>query len=342
MNNPSILDRAGNYLYKKHLSRFARPFAPYLGQILMFHRVVESDGGQRLPENQLYEITPQILRDVIKFYLHLGFDFLSLDEMMDRLNTKKTANRFVTFTFDDGYTDTLTTALPVLKEAEIPFCLYITTDFPDRKAMFWWDILEDSLIQHNEVSFTLDGKDHVISCRSLDEKREAFQTICTLVMRSPSGVSAAWRAIFAPLSVDFASYTERLALSWDQIIDIGRDPLATIGAHTCSHPPLAGLTEEEARNEMGQSRDIIRQKTGLDAVHFSYPYGSKLEVTDREARLAAELGFHSAVTTETGNVYRNHHKKAMRLPRLNVNRDNWQRDLTLAVDGCLSQTFNRP
>lgn len=341
MNNPSIKDRVSDFLFEKRVSRFARPFAAYLGQILMFHRVVKPDIDLRLPENQLYEVTPQILRDVIKFYRHLGFDFVNLDEMMDRIKGGKTADRFVSFTFDDGYTDTLTTAMPVLKEENVPFCMYVTTDFPDRKAMFWWDILEETLVKQEEVSFALDGKDFSFSTRTLDEKREAFQTICSLVMKSPSGVSAAWRAIFTPFHVDYPAYTERLALSWDQIIEMGRDPLVTIGAHTCSHPPLAGLSEEEARDEMGRSMEIIRQKTGLDVVHFSYPYGSKLDVTDREVRLAAELGFHSAVTTETGNVYRYHHKKALRLPRLNVNRDTWQRDLQLAVDGCLAQTFFR-
>lgn len=341
MNNPTIKDRVNNYLYEKQLSRFARPFAAYLGQILMFHRIVQPDGGQRLPENQLYEVTPQILRDVIKFYRQQGFDFISLDEMMDRINGKKSANRFVSFTFDDGYTDTLTTAMPVLKEENIPFCMYVTTDFPDRKAMFWWDILEETLVKHEEVSFALDDKDYCISTRTLDEKRKAFQTICSLVMKSPAGVSAAWRAVFSLFHVDYSAYTERLALSWDQIIEMSRNPLVTIGAHTCSHPPLAGLSEEEARDEMGKSMEIIRKKIGLDVVHFSYPYGSKLDVTDREARLAARLGFHSAVTTETGNVYQNHHKKAMLLPRLNVNRDTWRRDLKLAVDGCLAQTLNR-
>lgn len=307
----------------------------------MFHRVVTPGGNTRLPENQLYEVTPDTLRDVIKFYRRLDFDFVSMDEMLQRISGKKSSRRFVALTIDDGYTDTLTDAMPVLQAENIPFCLYITTDFPDRKAKFWWDILEDILIGQDVVSFTLDEKPYEIICGTLDEKREGFLTICSLVMKASSGISAAWRAVFAPYHIDFAAYTERMALSWDQIREMSRDPLVTIGAHTCSHPPLAGLTEEEARDEMGHSREIIRQKTGVDPIHFSYPYGSKLDVTNREARLAAELGFHSAVTTETGNVYKNHRKKTLLLPRLNVNRDTWQRDLTLAVDGCLPQTLTR-
>jgi len=75
--------------------------------------------------------------------------------------------------------------------------------------------------------------------------------------------------------------------------------------------------------------------------HFAYPYGSRLEVSDREARLAASLGFKSAMTTETGNIYAYHRSKKMMLPRINVNGSDHLRTLTLAADGCIPQTFSR-
>jgi peptidoglycan/xylan/chitin deacetylase (PgdA/CDA1 family) len=338
MNMYDLKERLNSFLVSSRLSKLAKPFSPYMGEILMFHRVVAPDENVRIPENQMYEITPDILCAVIEFYRQLNFDFISLDDMLDRLNAKKSDHRFVTFTFDDGYTDTFTTVYPLLKEENIPFCVYITTDYPDRKAIFWWDILEEVLHQNKSLTFMLDDKLHTIPCESLPDKREAFLNICRLVLKSSDGMTAAWRAIFDTFGVDYSSPTERLAISWDQIIKLSQDPLVTIGAHTCSHPPLAGLPEEEARDEIFRSRDILQGKTGLRIDHFSYPYGSRLDVTNREARLAASLGFRSAVTTETGNISKSHQSKLMLLPRLNVNRDTYLRDLTLATDGCIPQS----
>lgn len=330
-----------SFLINHHLSRLAKPFAPFLGHILVFHRVVTPDGNLRLPENQEYEITPDFLHKIISFYRQRNYDFISLDEMLERMNKKGAANRFVAFTFDDGYTDTLTTAFPILKEENIPLCIYITTDFPDRKAAQWWNMLEESLLTQNQLNFTLEDKPYQIICSSFGEKRDAFKMICRLVLKSNGGITSAWKAIFEQLGVDQAATTEKLALSWDQINDLGREPLVTIGAHTCTHPPLAALTEEEALAEIQNSREIIQKKTGLTVDHFAYPYGSHLEVTDREAKLAASVGFKSAVTTETGNIYTYHRKKTMLLPRINVNEADDLKTLTLAADGCIPQTLSR-
>ncbi|GAP22653.1 polysaccharide deacetylase family protein [Leptolinea tardivitalis] len=337
----NVSARWNNYLFTSGLSRLARPFAPYMGALLMFHRVVVPDGLPRIRLNQTYEVTPDHLRTVIAFYRQREFDFISLDDMIERLQKKEKSPRFVCFTFDDGYADTLTTAYPILKEEGIPFCIYLTTDFPDRKARFWWNILEDTLLSRPEIHFSLDGKEHTIICNSLEEKETAFQSICQIVLKAGCGVSAAWRAVFEPLSIDVESATQKLALSWEQINTLGHDPLVTIGAHTCSHPPLAGLTEQEAQDEMQNSRQIIWEKTGLRAEHFAYPYGSPLEVTDREIKLASRLGFKTAATTNQGNVYAYHRNRLLQLPRININESEGLQTLTLAADGCIAQTIRR-
>jgi peptidoglycan/xylan/chitin deacetylase (PgdA/CDA1 family) len=335
------MQKFDSFLYSSGFSRLARPFTPFLGHILMIHRVVEPDGKPRLPENQLYEITPAILKNTIRFFRDRNYVFKSLDAMVDDIQAGEKSEKFVCVTFDDGYTDTCTTAYNILKEEGIPFCVYITTDFPDRKAAFWWNMLEESLLAGDEMRFSLDGKEHRIPCAAFQEKRDAFQSICRLVLNSENGISAAWKAVFEPLRLDRTAWVDRLAMSWDLINRLGRDPLVTIGAHTCTHPSLAGLTEEEALHEICDSRAIIREKTGLKVEHFAYPYGSTLDVTQREARLAASLGFKTAVTTNRGNVYRYHRKRLMLLPRINVSPIRTMEELTLAADGCIPQIFLR-
>lgn len=108
---------------------------PKLGCILMLHRVVEhrSEG-----ENRELEITPDFLEKTIKEYRSKGYRFVSIHEASDILERGKSSEPFVCLTFDDGYLDNYTNALPILKKEQVPFAIYVTTGFVDNKQPMWW------------------------------------------------------------------------------------------------------------------------------------------------------------------------------------------------------------
>ena len=95
---------------------------PVIGHILMLHSVTEQPLDSRL------EITPARLKESIEHYRQCGWDAVSLDEAARRIS-QHDRRRFVCYTFDDGYLDTLTLAYPILKETATPFCVYMTRDF---------------------------------------------------------------------------------------------------------------------------------------------------------------------------------------------------------------------
>ena len=51
-------------------------------------------------------------------------------------------------TFDDGYVDNLTAALPILEAAGVPATVFVATGSTDR-AGFWWDALDDALLSED-------------------------------------------------------------------------------------------------------------------------------------------------------------------------------------------------
>lgn len=108
---------------------------PELGRILMLHRLVEqrSEG-----ENRELEITPGFLEQTIIDYRQKGFRFVSIDEACDMLEKGRRGKPFVCLTFDDGYQDTFTMALPILKRFGVPFVVYVTTEFIDNRLPMWW------------------------------------------------------------------------------------------------------------------------------------------------------------------------------------------------------------
>lgn len=102
---------------------------PVQGEIWMLHRVVEQRSED--PNQRELEVTPEYLEQVISKYLKNGYTFVPIDSVFN-------AHRFVCLTFDDGYRDNYTTALPILKRLGIPFAIYISTNFIDNKQPMWW------------------------------------------------------------------------------------------------------------------------------------------------------------------------------------------------------------
>lgn len=111
---------------------------PVLGEVWMLHRVVEQRSDD--PKQRELEVTPQYLEHTITEYQQKGYTFVSIGNILSLYTKHLTPNakKLVCLTFDDGYRDNYTTALPLLKRLHIPFAIYITTGFIDNQLPMWW------------------------------------------------------------------------------------------------------------------------------------------------------------------------------------------------------------
>ena len=65
-------------------------------------------------------------------------------------------------------------------------------------------------------------------------------------------------------------------------------------AHSVSHPRLARVDDEQARDELARGRALLEQGLGHAVRHLAYPYGSN---SPRTRQLAREAGYLTACTT---------------------------------------------
>jgi peptidoglycan/xylan/chitin deacetylase (PgdA/CDA1 family) len=86
-------------------------------------------------------------------------------------------------------------------------------------------------------------------------------------------------------------------LSFDELAEIGRDPLFDIGAHTRTHPALPSLPDEAAWDEIAGSKHELEERLGRPVATFAYPAGLH---SPRDLRLVREAGYRAGVTTEPG------------------------------------------
>ena len=63
------------------------------------------------------------------------------------LNDNYKKKKFAVLTFDDGYTDSFDVIYPIFKKYQLPFGVYVVTDFPDRETILWWYMLEDLVLK---------------------------------------------------------------------------------------------------------------------------------------------------------------------------------------------------
>ena len=81
--------------------------------------------------------------------------------------------------------------------------------------------------------------------------------------------------------------------TWEQLVEMARDAF-TIGSHTVHHSYLPLVSEERAREEIVQSKQLIEARLGRPVRYLSYPIGG---FTPAAQALAREAGYRAACTT---------------------------------------------
>ncbi|MCC6779742.1 MAG: polysaccharide deacetylase family protein, partial [Hyphomicrobiales bacterium] len=265
------------------------------------------------------------------------------DEMRRRLTEGHFDRRFVCMTLDDGYRDTLQYAYPILARHDAPFAIYIPTSFPDRLGELWWLALEAVVARNARIRITVEGKEESHACASLAEKRHVYEQLYGWLrsLKTEGELRAVVRDLASRYRVDIAAFCDDLCMGWDEVNRLAGDPLVTIGAHTVNHVMLAKVPEKTARSEMEMSRAVIEAALGARPEHLSYPVGDSTSAGTREFRIAAELGFKTAVTTRPGVLFPEHRDHLLALPRISLNGEHQQmRYARVLLSGAATAVWN--
>jgi peptidoglycan/xylan/chitin deacetylase (PgdA/CDA1 family) len=335
--------RAGlETLYFSGLHHAMRPLCGGIGVILTLHHVRPRRRAQ-FQTNRILEVTPRYLDAVLKRLRQWNFDIVSLDEMYHRLTTKNFERRFVCFTLDDAYADNLEYAYPIFKKHDAPFALFVPTSFPDRRGELWWVAIESIIAKNDSIGLIMSGREQRLDCRTLGEKRELFEALHAWLRErnSDDEIRQVVRDLAARYHVDIAQICEKQCMTWDQIGELAKDPLATIGAHTVSHPILTKIPTAKVNSELKMSRAVIESVIGKAPTHFAYPFGQRYAAGQREFRAARDVGFKTALTTRPGVLFPEHINQLWSLPRISLNGDFQQlRYLRVLLSGAATALWN--
>lgn len=295
------------------VARMAGPHLSGVGSILMLHSVTATPPAG-LGLNDHLSVTPGFLDAAIADMKRDGFDFISLDEMIDHLATGH-RHKVAGITLDDAYLDNFTEALPVFESHATPFTVFVAPGLIEGTVQPWWEVVEQLVMMRDELPLPAAVDEVALVSASPAEKLAAARHLAELMTsRVPETYRQAMLDDMGGRKVATSPF-----MSWEQIAAIARHPLGTIGAHTIHHYNPARLDDELALAEMRGSADLIASAIGTRPRHFAYPYGHAHAAGAREIRLAAEAGFVSAVTTRHGTLHPEHRDHLHALPRISLN-----------------------
>lgn len=201
-------------------------------------------------------------------------------------------HRQARITFDDGYADNLTVALPILEKYAKPATVFVTTGFIDRSQPLLARIAgavarSGDWTQPSVIDWL---KPAARDARAVYETLHAQLKQLTVAERARRQA-----AMMADYDLDTLSLTDDY-LSVAQLVELDAHPLITIGAHTVSHPDLRYTTDTELDHELVQGRERLEQWLGHSVTTLAYPFGD----TDARVRsAAAAAGYRNAYVTET-------------------------------------------
>lgn len=260
--------------------------------VFVFHRVLAQ-------ADPLFPGEPDLDRfDEILGWLAQWFHVLPLDSAARMLRSGALPARAAAITFDDGYADNATHALPILQRHGMQATFFVATSFLDGGRM-WNDTLIESVRRYQEDSLDLNGLGlGLFTLKSVDDKRLAIESLLGRIKhlapdQRDEEVERVQRAASVALPDDL------MMTSW-QVIQLRKAGMQ-IGAHTCTHPILARLGDGEALAEISTSKEALESLLDEPVSLFAYPNGKPgQDYSEKHVAMVRQAGFAAAVSTAAG------------------------------------------
>lgn len=265
---------------------------------LMFHRIGS-------PDPRLGPLAPRdwVSKDCFERVIEaVANDYrpVSVPELVACLQAgRRLPRRAIAVTFDDGFADNLSIALPILERFAVPATVYVTSGFVDRTVRPLSYELAARISSSTQLVLKLAGRTHAWRLASEVAKQDCFSQLYRLLKFAPHATRVtALQQLEGNNDCEPAEFPR--FLTWDAARRLAASPLITIGAHTHYHQVLDAVSPEIVRQDISLGRQRLTDELGFTPRHFSYPNGHQ----NAAVRVAVqESGFTSAVTVGTKRLW---------------------------------------
>ena len=279
--------------------------------VLMYHRVLSAEARAATASHPGYLLSDATFARQMA-YLKRCFTVLSERQFVQHLDEGRPfPDSSCLITFDDGWHDNLTHALPVLRRHDLPATIYLPVNFVGSRRLFWREGLTHGLVaavqrvrsgaepERLRAVLRAHGFEEVLAVTDNDPRRAVVEIVAQQARRGRQDDGALLDALQNILHVDIEALpTPDTFLSWAEVADMAAAGVS-FGAHGVEHRLLGALPHAEAEHEVRESKRVVADHVDGPVLGISYPNGS---VTPAVRAMVAAAGYRVAYTTEPGTV----------------------------------------
>ena len=297
--NETMNGRVYRFLHRQFIEVYNKYISVPMGTVLMLHRIGEIEHN-RLECIEELKVTPEHLQRLVDEY-RPTHDFVSLDHVADCMEGRvKPLRPFICITLDDGFRDNLSVGLPFFEKNQIPFAVFLTAEFMNRRPAFNYPFILERMVWNNAV-MTIAGCTYDCSTRA--KKNVVFKSLKGMVQSLPYvDFETRYRELFKDYLKP--AYEEDLMMSWDEVRELANSPLCTIGSHAMTHCRLANVPKEHLVYELGESKLQIEKQIGTEIRYVSYPFGWTTDVSEQVFEATRTAGYRMGLISWGGPVRR--------------------------------------
>ena len=281
--------------------------------VLMYHRVLTAEQRARSASHPAIIVDPDTFAQHMRL-LKRRFVPLTADEFVERMEQNRPfPDSACLITFDDGWHDNLTNALPVLERHGLPALVFLPVNYIGRERLFWQEALVHLLTRMLAVLRTQPERKarfaELLAPHGLASALEIADTNPRGALIQAIGAQKRLdRRVIESLRVSLAAelqvHEEELTsvdgfIDWDEARAMQTRGI-TFGGHGAEHLLLTQVSAGEAEAEIRTSRAVLAERLGdSDRITFSYPNG--YWTPEVAARVQAE-GYRVGFVTRRGFV----------------------------------------
>lgn len=272
--------------------------------ILIYHRVLDQPDFMWPDEidKTIFSWQMQLLANY--------FNVLPLGEALERMQINTLPPRAVCITFDDGYADNFTNALPILKQFNLTATFFIASGFLDGGRM-WNDTVIEAI--RNQLTPTLDLTEIDLGILEVSDNTQKCLAANQIISQIKHLSTEKRQQCADFIAAKSQNLPNNLMLTTEQLMALSESGVE-IGGHTVTHPILATLDDATATNEIQQNKAFLETCLNRPVRFFAYPNGKPTnDYHQHQIKFVQQAGYRAAVSTVRGVADRD--SDILQLPR---------------------------
>lgn len=225
------------------------------------------------------------------------FNVLPFHEALGRMSNDTLPPRAVCITFDDGYANNYTNALPILLNNKLSAIFFIASGYLDGGRM-WNDTVIESIRTLSSPNLDLAAiglGNYDIS--SFEKKADVAIEVLQKIKHLQPELRSQYTGYIASLA---NKLPDNLMLTSDQMVKLYESGME-IGGHTVTHPILSTLTTEAVRQEVADNKKALEHLLKTNIRYFAYPNGKPgQDYLPDQVEVIKECGYLAALSTQPG------------------------------------------